>query len=453
MELLEVKHKHIQTFNPNLFRKSYNMTITTKIQLSFLLIISNLSIYAQTGSGSMTIDASTVNIATGTTEQRFSEGTYFGPNSIWIIDGILEIWSKNIWIAPTANISGSGKIIIHNPGTSPYYSGKGSVPTIIDGNNGNFINLLVQHNNDNNIVLEDLKDPGFETINPSGVLSAALRINGTIDMAVDRADIILNGHNLEFGTTGKIINYSKSRMIVTDNSTNGHVVKAHAGSDDFVFPVGIAENDYTPATLTPSTAGKLYVSVQDFQASGKTVSDVNLGMNRVWHIYGTPSIDVNMLLQHNATTNGTLFKDANAAISKYLSGTKWDILKGTNPAPGVHVRNHVNIVADAFADGGYFTKLAVSGLTLFIPNLYTPNGDGTNDVFEIRGLELFPENDLVIVNRWGNEVYKSKNYRNNWSGEGLNEGTYYYVLRVREYEGAEWQVLKGYITLIRAFKK
>lgn len=90
---------------------------------------------------------------------------------------------------------------------------------------------------------------------------------------------------------------------------------------------------------------------------------------------------------------------------------------------------------------------------MFIPNLYTPNGDGANDTFEIRGLELFAENDLVIVNRWGNEVYKSNNYQNNWTGEGLNEGTYYYILRVKENLGAEWQVFKGYITLIRAFKK
>ncbi len=89
-----------------------------------------------------------------------------------------------------------------------------------------------------------------------------------------------------------------------------------------------------------------------------------------------------------------------------------------------------------------------------IPTLFTPNGDGRNDVFEIRGLNQYAENELSIVNRWGNEVYRQKNYQNNWSGEGLNEGTYYYLLRVKPNgANAKWQVFKGYTTLIRTFKK
>ncbi|MGY0038500.1 T9SS type B sorting domain-containing protein [Pedobacter sp. NJ-S-72] len=108
---------------------------------------------------------------------------------------------------------------------------------------------------------------------------------------------------------------------------------------------------------------------------------------------------------------------------------------------------------------GYITNVASVSLTLNffeinIPNLFTPNGDGTNDVFEIRGLNQYGDNELSIVNRWGNEVFRQKNYQNTWSGEGLNEGTYYYLLRVKPKGGnSEWQVFKGYITLIRAFKK
>ena len=104
---------------------------------------------------------------------------------------------------------------------------------------------------------------------------------------------------------------------------------------------------------------------------------------------------------------------------------------------------------------GYYTNAATVNITvsatslLKIPNVFTPNGDGINDVFEIRGLDKFAQNELVIVNRWGNEVYHKTNYQNNWTGEGLNEGTYYYVLKVKT---TEWQVLKGYITLMRVLK-
>ncbi|MEO6522790.1 MAG: CshA/CshB family fibrillar adhesin-related protein [Mucilaginibacter sp.] len=90
---------------------------------------------------------------------------------------------------------------------------------------------------------------------------------------------------------------------------------------------------------------------------------------------------------------------------------------------------------------------------LKIPTLFTPNGDGINDVFEIKNLNDYAQNELSIVNRWGNEVYKQTDYKNTWTGDGLNEGTYYYVLRIKGTGWLEWQVYKGYITLIRTFKK
>ncbi|RYX78252.1 tandem-95 repeat protein [bacterium] len=111
-------------------------------------------------------------------------------------------------------------------------------------------------------------------------------------------------------------------------------------------------------------------------------------------------------------------------------------------------------VKDAY---GYYTNVASVTLTavfvnISVPNLFTPNGDGINDVFEIRGLNQYQSNELQIVNRWGNEVFHAKGYQNNWTGEGLNEGTYYYLLRVKKAGSDEMEVFKGYITLIRAFK-
>ncbi|RZK93285.1 MAG: gliding motility-associated C-terminal domain-containing protein [Pedobacter sp.] len=272
-------------------------------------------------------------------------------------------------------------------------------------------------------------------------------------MAADKADIILNGFNLAFNASGKIDNYSLSRMVVTGNSITGHMIKEYGNSSSFVFPIGIAEGDYTPATLTPASAAKLYVSVQDYSAANLNGISKAQGMDRDWHIYSSVPMLTTMTLQHNQITNGASFKDALASITQYQGNSSWDIVTGSNPSLGVHTRGNVAIVTEMLANGAWFTKHSVSGSNLFIPNLFTPNGDGTNDVFEVRGLNLFVQNDLVIVNRWGNEVYKSNNYQNNWTGEGLNEGTYYYLLKVKESAGSNWQVFKGYITLIRAFKK
>lgn len=62
---------------------------------------------------------------------------------------------------------------------------------------------------------------------------------------------------------------------------------------------------------------------------------------------------------------------------------------------------------------------------IFIPNIITPNGDGTNDFFKIKGLP--PQSALRIFNRWGNQVFVSEHYLNNWQGD--TDGVYYYVLK------------------------
>ncbi|HVI47018.1 MAG TPA: gliding motility-associated C-terminal domain-containing protein [Chitinophaga sp.] len=87
-------------------------------------------------------------------------------------------------------------------------------------------------------------------------------------------------------------------------------------------------------------------------------------------------------------------------------------------------------------------------LSLHIPNAFTPNGDGTNDVFVITGLERYGQNELTILNRWGNHVFEQKSYSQNWDGKGLNDGTYFYLLRVMDRNG-QWLEFKGYITLLR----
>ncbi|BDS15534.1 gliding motility-associated C-terminal domain-containing protein [Aureispira anguillae] len=86
---------------------------------------------------------------------------------------------------------------------------------------------------------------------------------------------------------------------------------------------------------------------------------------------------------------------------------------------------------------------------VFIPNVLTPNNDGFNDTWRIKNIQLFPKNAVRIVNRWGDIVFRTDNYQNDWegtySGGQLPAGTYYYVLDI----GGQWGVLKGDVTIIR----
>ena len=73
---------------------------------------------------------------------------------------------------------------------------------------------------------------------------------------------------------------------------------------------------------------------------------------------------------------------------------------------------------------------------LFIPQAITPNGDGMNDVLIINGIGQF-EHSVEIFNRWGQVVYESTDYQNDWdgtdmNGEQLSADTYFYVIKLGE---------------------
>lgn len=94
--------------------------------------------------------------------------------------------------------------------------------------------------------------------------------------------------------------------------------------------------------------------------------------------------------------------------------------------------------------------------TLTIPDAFSPNGDGINDQFVIlhsSDLKL----KLEIYNRWGNRVYLSNDYLNDWDGKGtdnflgqdLPAGTYYYILESTNTKIAEVKKYMNFLTLRR----
>nr|MCU0239344.1 gliding motility-associated C-terminal domain-containing protein [Pyrinomonadaceae bacterium] len=68
---------------------------------------------------------------------------------------------------------------------------------------------------------------------------------------------------------------------------------------------------------------------------------------------------------------------------------------------------------------------------------------GLNDTWVIDNAELYNDLKVTILNRWGKVVYTNSNYKNDWSAQGLEAGTYYYSVQVRGQERT------GYIQVIR----
>lgn len=87
-------------------------------------------------------------------------------------------------------------------------------------------------------------------------------------------------------------------------------------------------------------------------------------------------------------------------------------------------------------------------IKLEIPNVFTPNGDGYNDRFEILGLENCVQRKLLVYNRAGQLVYKSNSYENTWDGGDCPDGMYRYMFLYTGDNGIE-QTLSGVVTIIR----
>lgn len=84
-------------------------------------------------------------------------------------------------------------------------------------------------------------------------------------------------------------------------------------------------------------------------------------------------------------------------------------------------------------DTAQVTVLVTNDYKVIIANTMTPNNDGFNDTWWVGNLENYPNNEVMILNRYGQILFETKAYKNNWDGtyqgQKLPDGAYYYVLK------------------------
>lgn len=157
-----------------------------------------------------------------------------------------------------------------------------------------------------------------------------------------------------------------------------------------------------------------------------TASPVNPGSNPVyqWQVNGI-----------NEGTNSLVFTS-----SKLKDG---DIVTCTLNSSVMCVINN-----PAESNGITISLKAVSDCVIIIPNTFTPNNDGINDLWHITALENYPNCLVQVFTRYGQQVFQSIGYGKPWDGTTNNSklptGTYYYIIDLRDGKSP----LAGYVAII-----
>ncbi len=106
------------------------------------------------------------------------------------------------------------------------------------------------------------------------------------------------------------------------------------------------------------------------------------------------------------------------------------------------------IVTNGDASCNDTTKILIEvKSTLVIPNIFSPNGDGINDVFLIK-YRGYKDLQLSVFNRWGNKFYETTKPEEGWNGNDAAEGTYFYVITGKSNYDKNVEE-KGYFMLVR----
>jgi len=133
------------------------------------------------------------------------------------------------------------------------------------------------------------------------------------------------------------------------------------------------------------------------------------------------------------------FQDISILNGATINSWNWTFDDNTtstvqNPTHTYDVPGIYTVCLDIVTDNGCWDQICkeitVAPAKISIPNVVTPNGDDANDLLIFEYLDFYPENELTILNRWGDVVLSKTGYQNDWNGSNYSEGVYFYTLTI-----------------------
>ncbi len=244
---------------------------------------------------------------------------------------------------------------------------------------------------------------------------------GQDDIICEGDSTVLNG--LPFSGLGLWSDLSGNANFSHPDSNITEVTNLSPGANGFVLtvidgPCVVEDTAYIQVDLLPTTAdaGDDRDVPNDFTNLEGNTPVVGTG---IWTILSGDGIIADQTSATSEVTNMNLGENIFV----------WTIANGTCPSNADSVRIQV--------------------LDLLIPTGFSPNGDGTNDTWVIRGGQNFGNVEVQVFNRWGNIVFQTKNYNNDWQGRAENgselaDDTYYYIVNL-----GDGTTSNGYVVIKR----
>lgn len=259
----------------------------------------------------------------------------------------------------------------------------------------------------------------------------------TVENTLDLVDGILISEN-----NARIILLPNA--VVTGGNDASHIVGpiTRRGPGDWLFPTGTGTT-YLPFMVRDVPGSLSSATLVMHELSNGETLELGEGLEaisteRYWELAwesgntGQAKAVLPLLGEQQITNDGTLL-----VVAGSTAPTGAFTSLGQSEFAGTFTSG---LVASADALQQFLAVGALVGdRTIEVYNGISPNEDGANDFMRIRNIEFYPENEVVILNRWGDQIYKTNGYNNNENnfrgfskaGTKINAGTYYYIIDLK----------------------
>ncbi len=328
---------------------------------------------------------------------------------------------------------------------------------------GSFIlaaNGLGEYQNSNSFIGTDsLQYEVCDLSSPSLCDSAWLHIN--ISEVFEKAELKNDTLRVVFNSNNRLNILSNDNFPNTFHTDSVFILNTPSAG---VFSYADSTIQFTPNTGFIGDFDLQYFIKDDID-SISNIANIKILVNELPHSIDICPIQtisnqaINIYLFQNAI-NGTATINQNEIIIRKLP--QFGSLSPFNTADGtinyIPLNNYEGIDSFQFNlidQDGFLSEAInvcieiINDIPVNISSTISPNGDGLNDYLTFENIEDYPDNEVIVFDRYWNEVYHTKSYSaiNYWDAQNVNTGTYYYVVKIKL--NAKEKIIKGFLTLIK----